>query len=990
MAAVTLATLRDRIARQCEELKQVHAQYLGAIDTRDAQMTFTQEARIRKAKADAKKQLMVAKIRASDAITAAVADASSRAKTLISPKLDNSALRVAEYVQLGRFLIDGRKADINDDINMPLIAPLLGHGNIVVIGNNASADGFVRAIIAKALQNTEPNQLQLIAYDPLLQNPLAPFSALAEEDQNMVRTVQASNGLGNSFDGILDECRETVQRVGNIMMGVESTLVNYRKKVGMPVEQYTLVTLCDIANKDIREEDYRRIMTLVSEAPRYGISFIIRVLDPRNLPEWCSLDEIKSIGTSFDLTKHTPTWNVSDTFPIELEKMSAADALKAVAEIAEKAHSLKLPIVDFNEVQPRHDWGMSTAKGITFVLGREGIANAEITIGDERSQKHNILVTGAVGQGKSNLLKVMIYSMCSRSSPDELELYLLDFKDGVTLAPMAPSVNSPAFLPHARILGLQADQNFGFAVLDYMRKEIERRSRLFKQYDVDNIAKYRAKCPNEKLPRIVVIIDEFQMLLNGGNDILDQDAAKKLEEDVRLGRAYGIHVILASQTISGIQALATSAQGLFAQFPIRIGLKNSPAEAQATFGQNNLAASRLHYRGQAIVNLDYGAPDSNRTIMVAMAKDDQLANLQQQWYERIKSTVNEPMVFDGTRPANLVRDLAELKRKRILEGPVTRAYLGRPVAVDPRPVSFKIDDGMGRNIAIIGGGVSPNALDEDQDNNLGIGLVESMGLSLAASTPAGKARFVVIDCLIDRDREANHVDAWLQTMKALGHDVELVKRRAAIDWIDKSDQLLSLHQETDPPVYVLVFALERCGNLDQAPVVPAAAAPSMSSGSTDSNAWNSTTNSADEDWGTKDDSNDAWGSLDLSVTSWNSPSSDSPATPKEKLFRLFSAGSMENIHMFIWWSSFSGYTSLMQPGLAPQGVFDGKVLLFGTSELAKDTSFDGPMTSWNGEDNRAEFKDVESMTASVKIIPYQPLNPQQLQELVKEMRHGNE
>lgn len=101
MAAVTLATLRDRIARQCEELKQVHAQYLGAIDTRDAQMTFTQEARIRKAKADAKKQLMVAKIRASDAITAAVADASSRAKTLISPKLDNSALRVAEYVQLG-------------------------------------------------------------------------------------------------------------------------------------------------------------------------------------------------------------------------------------------------------------------------------------------------------------------------------------------------------------------------------------------------------------------------------------------------------------------------------------------------------------------------------------------------------------------------------------------------------------------------------------------------------------------------------------------------------------------------------------------------------------------------------------------------------------------------------------------------------------------------------------------------------------------------
>ncbi|KAA8822249.1 hypothetical protein EMO92_11300 [Bifidobacterium reuteri] len=289
-----------------------------------------------------------------------------------------------------------------------------------------------------------------------------------------------------------------------------------------------------------------------------------------------------------------------------------------------------------------------------------------------------------------------------------------------------------------------------------------------------------------------------------------------------------------------------------------------------------------------------------------MAKDDQLADLQQQWYERIGSTVNEPMVFDGTRPANLVRDLVELRHERILEGPVTRAYLGRPVAVDPRPVSFKIDDGMGRNIAIIGGGVSPNALDEDQDNNLGIGLVESIGLSLAVSTPAGMARFVVIDCLIDRDREANHVDAWLQTMKALGHDVELVKRRAAIDWIDKSNQLLSQHQETDPPVYVLVFALERCGNLDQAPVTPVAAVPSMGNVPAGNNAGNSTNDSAD-DWGATDNSNDAWGSLDLSVTSWGSPSSDSNATPREKLLQLFSAGSMENIHMWRyccfcgWW-----------------------------------------------------------------------------------------
>ena len=977
MAATTLETLRVKIAKQCEELKQVQAQYLGALDAQSVKDAQAREVHERQVKAAAKKQVMVAKIRATDAVTSAVADAASRAKYLTDSKVDNPALRVAEYVELGHFRIDGRKADINDNINMPLLAPLLGHDNIVVIGGNPNADGFIRAIIAKAIDNTEANQLQLIAYDPSLRNPLAPFAALAEQDQNMVRTVQTAGGLsaGDSLDSVINECRETIQRVGNLMYGVEGTLVSYRKKVGMPVEQYTLVTLYDYPG-EIHEEEHRRLMKLIAEAPRYGISFIIRVSDPASLPQWCSLDDIKSLGTCFDLVRRTPTWNVSSTFPIELDKLSAEDAIKVAASVAERAKHLKLPIVDFNTIQPKHDWGMSTAKGVTFSLGREGISNAEVTIGDEVKQIHNILVTGAVGQGKSNLLKVMIYSMCSRYSPDELELYLLDFKDGVTLAPMAPSPNSPSFLPQARILGLQADQNFGFAVLDYMRKEIERRSRLFKQIDVDNIAKYRAKRPGERLPRIVVIIDEFQMLLNGGNDSLNQEAAKKLEEDVRLGRAYGIHVILASQTISGIQSLATAAQGLFAQFPIRIGLKNSPAEAQATFGQNNLAAAHLHYRGQAILNEDYGNPDANRTVMVAMAKDDQLAGLQDQWYKRAKDSITEPMVFDGTKPADLARDLIELKHKGQLAGTAVRAYLGRPVAVDPRPVSFKIDDGMARNIAIVGGGVSPNALDGDQDNNMGIGLLESIGLSLAASTPAGAAKFVVIDCLIDPDREANHVEDWLEAIKAFGHDVEVVKRRDAIRWIDQSDKLLAQHQENDPPVYVMVFAIERCGDLEQRP------APLPSASHTSSSML-----AASETSGIDSDNGLDIAVPDLSDVSFGGMGGFSTEpTPKDKLFRLFSTGSMENIHTFVWWSNASGYESLMQSGMSPQGAFDGKILLYGTNGLAKDV--DGITSEWNGMENRALFKDVESMTAAIKMIPYQPLNPQRLHDLVKELRNG--
>lgn len=930
MVSQALQAIRERLAQQCNELQRVHAQYLGAIDERQKLVLQDRDQRLMNESKSAEKQLRIDQIKAGDAVTTAHADACTQARLLLSPKVDNPSLRVAEYIQVGQYSINGRNAGFNEDLSMPLIVPLLGHGNIVVIGKGPSADSFIRAVIGEALEHTEANQLQLVAYDPALQNPLAPFSSLGEEEADMVQTVQTAQ----DFEKLTDTCRETIQRVGNLMMGGTGTLVQYRAKVGMPVEQYSLITLFDYPGT-IREDTHRQLMTLIKQAPRYGISFIVRVSDPSNLPKWCSLEELRSLGTAIDLTRKQPTWNVDNEFPISLATLSPSDAQKLAADTAKRMHSLSMPVVDFGTIQPKHEWGGSTANGITFALGSAGISTTEITIGDDRAQKHNILVTGAVGQGKSNLLKVMIYSMCSRYSPDELELYLLDFKDGVTLAPMAPSDKSPAFLPQARILGLQADQSFGYAVLDSMRKEMERRSRKFKEVDVDNIAKYRKQRPNERMPRIVAFIDEFQMLLAGDEG---RAAAKKLEECVRLGRAYGIHVVLASQSISGIQALATSSRGLFAQFPIRIGLKNSPSEAISTFGQNNDAAAHLRYRGQAIVNLDFGDPKSNQTVMVAKADDDRLNELQSEWYERVKDIATAPMVFDGTRAADLERDLITLKRNGQLGRGMSKCYLGRPVAIDENPVSFSIDASPGRNIAIVGSGVSPNALEDDVDNNMAIGMMEAIGLSLAAAEKPGSARFVIMDLLTDRDRQANHLGEWKEAMHRTGHDITMLTRKNAMDWIVGLDEMMAQRTDDDVPVYVLAFALERSGNLtEKIPVDPEAKYPKY-------------------------------------------------YQPRERLFALLQGGPLKGIHSFLWWSNYGAFDSLMFSGLGPVSAFDGTVLLYGTNAFAKRLY--GPLTKWDGEENRASFKDADNMTDPLKLIPYQPLNPQQLDHVMEVLGYG--
>ena len=69
----------------------------------------------------------------------------------------------------------------------------------------------------------------------------------------------------------------------------------------------------------------------------------------------------------------------------------------------------------------------------------------------------------------------------------------------------------------------------------------------------------------------MAVIDEFQVLL-AGNDALAREAVALLEELARKGRSYGIHLVLASQSMSGIEALYGRPSPIFGQFPLRVAL----------------------------------------------------------------------------------------------------------------------------------------------------------------------------------------------------------------------------------------------------------------------------------------------------------------------------------------------------------------------------------------------------------------------------------
>ena len=203
------------------------------------------------------------------------------------------------------------------------------------------------------------------------------------------------------------------------------------------------------------------------------------------------------------------------------------------------------------------------------------------------------LIGGRSGAGKTAFLIKVLYGLSARYAPTELVLYLLDFKEGVSFTEFTPTERDPSWIPQARAVGVESDREYGLAVLRELEAEMAQRSEAYKDAGVTRFADLRQGRP---MPRIVCVIDEFQVLLQG-TDRLAREAVALLESLARKGRSYGIHLILASQTIRGVESLYAKRDSIFGQFPVRVAL---PGGGDVLDPLNQ--AGNVLGLGQAVVN----------------------------------------------------------------------------------------------------------------------------------------------------------------------------------------------------------------------------------------------------------------------------------------------------------------------------------------------------------------------------------------------------
>lgn len=306
----------------------------------------------------------------------------------------------------------------------------------------------------------------------------------------------------------------------------------------------------------------------------------------------------------------------------------AQDYTHAIISILSKgihnSHKKVERFVDmYNGIEDPNNWfAENTISEFSIPIGIKG-ANTivKMIVGKtDGSTAHHALIAGQTGSGKSTLLHTIIMSTLLNYPPDEAQLYLVDFKEGVEF-----KTYSKLNLPSIRVVAIDCEREFGLNILKELQKEMKRRYDLFKrEADREEISDYR-KVTGKKIPKILVVFDEVQELFRSAfDDSISKECESILGELLTLGRAAGIHIILASQNFNLISSIKPT---LFAHAAIRIAIKGSEDSASSVLGDSNPGAKQLQdgATGAAVYNDASGKESANIIFQVGYLEKDERA-----------------------------------------------------------------------------------------------------------------------------------------------------------------------------------------------------------------------------------------------------------------------------------------------------------------------------------------------------------------------------
>ncbi len=689
---------------------------------------------------------------------------------------------------------------------LPLLLTFPNQGSVVFETKNSGRDEVVEAlnnIVLRLLATAPAGKISLTVIDPV---------GLGQSFSGVMHLTDYAEHLINSriwtqttqIEQRLADLNEHMEKVIQMYLRNEyATIAEYNEQAGNIAEKYHFVVVADFptAFSDLAA---KRLLSIAASGARCGVFTLIHWDRRQPVPQDFLPEELRkssvcisSRGEDFSLTGNfIPGTNlVLDTPPApEL----AISFIQKVGQRSKDSNRIEVP---FTHVAPpaADFWTLETTSELRVPIGRSGATKLQyLAIG--KGTRQHALLAGKTGSGKSSLFHVIITNLALWCSPEQVEFYLIDFKKGVEF-----KCYSSKRLPHARVIAIESDREFGLSVLQRLDDELKRRGDMFRKLGVQDIAGYKREGGAESVPRSLLIIDEFQELFVE-DDKISQTASLLLDRIVRQGRAFGIHVLLGSQTLGGAYTVARTTLG---QMVIRIALQCNEADAYLIMDDNNPAPRLLSRPGEGIYNDTAGTIEGNSPFQAVWLPDEERDTYLVKVAEQArKSGTNYPgpIVFEGNAPSDVRENpvLQKLLEAAAIKQPAApRTWLGAPNSIKG-PTEAIFHRQSGNNLLIVG-----------QRDEATLAIFAVSLISLAAQYRPGAARIILCD---GSAPDSPQREFLARIVQAIPHPITFAKQ-ADLPQIMKglSDEMTSRtgdeHAADAPSTFLFIHGLQKFNKL---------------------------------------------------------------------------------------------------------------------------------------------------------------------------------
>lgn len=587
-----------------------------------------------------------------------------------------------------------------------------------------SALELLRSIVLRTLMDVPPGQLRVSFIDPTaMGQTFAEFLHLTDYDERLV-DVGVKTGSQAIERCLADHAAHVETIVSKYLRGQFRNIDDYNSHAGEMTEPLRLLVLADFP-RSFTDRAVEQLLSVVENGPRSGVYTLLHYSPADKEPRGVSFDRLTQ---SMDVvrfaggvcrTRPAASQVTVDFQPDRCPAISfdpggrpSSDAARFLTALGAEAQrgtetvvtlGSFLPVVNRNRtgatpdftagapsltISPQTWWTATTSDTAVAPIGRSGALSLASLFFSSTAVAGGAIMVGLPRSGKTTSLHALILTMSMLYSPEELELYLIDAKHGVEF-------KTYDTLPHARMVSVHSEREFSVAVLKSIQSKIRERAELIKREGsgYSNLTEYRHGT-GQPLPRIVVVIDEFHELFEEA-DPLGFEAFAAFSDIVRMGPFSGIHIVVASQTLSSMPAMDRQVLTLL---PQRVAFMCNEYDAEIVMGDANKAPRMLNKTGEGLFNPARGDEAKNQLFRGLYIPPEERSTL----VHALRTKANEsgwtrlPRVFDGDAvvPRPFFRDLLQAKKRFTVP-------VGEPFTLADT-ASVSIPRARGGNVLLIG------------------------------------------------------------------------------------------------------------------------------------------------------------------------------------------------------------------------------------------------------------------------------------------------